>query len=106
LKYTLGLGALVTFDKVTKEHPLVTRIGISFVSTSQACESAEKEVPTFDFDAVKESARQMWEETLGTIQVEGTSVDDMVLFYSSVSRYCSLYHHVCRQHVKMFHFAL
>ncbi|CAM0139549.1 unnamed protein product [Umbelopsis sp. WA50703] len=82
-----GLGALVTFDKVTKEHPLVTRIGISFVSTSQACESAEKEVPTFDFDAVKESARQMWEETLGTIQVEGTSVDDMVLFYSSLYRH-------------------
>lgn len=79
------MGALVYFDKVTKEHPLVTRIGISFVSTSQACESAEEEVPTFDFDAVKEAAKEVWQETLGTIEVESTSLDDKVLFYSSVS---------------------
>ncbi|KAG2179993.1 hypothetical protein INT43_003780 [Umbelopsis isabellina] len=83
-----GLGALVYFDKVTKERPLVTRIGISFVSTSQACESAENEVPTFDFDEVKELARELWKETLGKIQVESASLDDKLYrhFISPVNK--------------------
>lgn len=81
----IGLGALVQFEKVTKEQPLVTRVGISFISEAQACSSAEEEVPTFDFDGTRAAAKRMWEDTLDKIYVDGPSYDDKVLFYSSVS---------------------
>lgn len=82
---SLGLGALMHFDKLSKDKPLVARVGISFVSEAKACASAEEEVPTFDFDGTKAAAKITWEETLDTIYVDGESYDDKVLFYSSVS---------------------
>jgi putative alpha-1,2-mannosidase len=87
---------LVQFDNMTLEEPLITRVGISFVSEAQACASAEEEVPAFDFDLIHMAAKKTWEDTLSKIRVDGGTEDDNVLFYSSVGSLLSL--HTCDEH--------
>jgi putative alpha-1,2-mannosidase len=63
------------------------RSGVSFISTQQACENAEAEIPDFDIIDVANAARAQWNELLGRVEVEiADGQDDLgVLFYSSVS---------------------
>ncbi|KAH8556792.1 glycosyl hydrolase family 92-domain-containing protein [Umbelopsis sp. PMI_123] len=82
-----SLGGVFQFENLSIEQPLVTRIGISFVSESQACSSAEEEVPTFDFDYTHMAAKKIWQDTLNKIYVDGGTEDDKVLFYSSFYRH-------------------
>ncbi|KAI9286192.1 glycosyl hydrolase family 92-domain-containing protein [Umbelopsis sp. AD052] len=82
-----GLGALVQFDTMTLEEPLIARVGISFISEAQACASAEDEVPEFDFDLTHTAAKSAWGDTLSKIRVDGGTEDDKVLFYSSLYRH-------------------
>ena len=79
-----------------QEEPLITRVGISFVSEAQACASAEDEVPDFDFDLTHMAAKKAWEDTLSKIRVDGGTEDDKVLFYSSVRILDDV--HTCHEH--------
>lgn len=83
------LGALLTFAQApSKQHTtILARVGVSFISTDQACTNAEEEIPDFDFDRVSAQNRAQWNDLLGRIQVDTTGVDSETtqLFYSSVS---------------------
>ncbi|CAG8546785.1 14345_t:CDS:10, partial [Dentiscutata heterogama] len=63
-------------------------IGVSFVDkiADQACESAESEVPNWDFDKTKEEAVKAWNKELGRIFVSGGSINVMESFYSNLYR--------------------
>ncbi|CDO77720.1 Glycoside Hydrolase Family 92 protein [Trametes cinnabarina] len=67
---------------------IFVRVGVSFISTDQACTNAEAEIPTFDFDGTRSAARAAWNDILGRVQVETDGVDDdtVTLFYSSLYR--------------------
>ncbi|EPQ50744.1 hypothetical protein GLOTRDRAFT_81814 [Gloeophyllum trabeum ATCC 11539] len=87
------LGALLTFPANTSS--VLVRVGVSYISADQACANAEEEIPDstagWDFDGVKNSAFETWNEAcrlLGRIQVDPTGVDNetVSLFYSSVYR--------------------
>ncbi|KAI0340428.1 glycoside hydrolase family 92 protein [Trametopsis cervina] len=84
------LGALLTFKPRAKKSPttILVRIGVSFISSDQACTNAESEIPTFDFTSVQQSAFDTWDELLGRVKVqtEGVEPDIVQLFYSSVYR--------------------
>lgn len=101
-------GALLTFDLPptgdadplqhslpSSSTTLLARVGVSFISASQACTNAEEEIPDFDFDDVRQAARKQWNDLLGRIQVraEEKDRDNVVLFYSSVSMVCSTQKH-------------
>ncbi len=86
-------GAILTFDNERSESPsqqpttILARVGVSFISDTQACQNAEDEIPDFDFERVRDDARNQWNELLGRFQIganEGER-DMAVLFYSSVS---------------------
>ncbi|OBZ76244.1 hypothetical protein A0H81_02953 [Grifola frondosa] len=83
------LGALFTFTP-NSEGPtaILARVGVSFISTTQACSNAEDEIGDFDFDRVRSDARAEWNELLGRVQVETGGVDSEIvdLFYSSLYR--------------------
>jgi putative alpha-1,2-mannosidase len=68
--------------------PMLIRMGLSFISTTQACTNAETEIPDFDFDAVANSSRSQHEEYLNRIRVDPTGVSEthLKLFYSSLYR--------------------
>lgn len=62
-------------------------MGVSFISSKQACANAEEEIPDFNFDRVHKENRAQWNDLLGRIQVDTTGVpkETVQLFYSSVS---------------------
>ncbi|OCH84461.1 glycoside hydrolase family 92 protein [Obba rivulosa] len=83
------LGGLLTFNpNLNGTTTILARVGVSFISPEQACANAEEEIPDFDFDSVRSSARSQWNELLGRIQVDPQGVDSetVSLFYSSLYR--------------------
>ncbi|KAF8176245.1 alpha-1,2-mannosidase, putative subfamily [Mycena galopus ATCC 62051] len=69
---------------------LSVRMGISWTSTAKACAYAEEEVPDIEsgFDAIRTAATVIWNDVLGTVEVDntGVSADTQELFWSSLYR--------------------
>ncbi|KAI0703902.1 glycoside hydrolase family 92 protein [Cerioporus squamosus] len=75
--YRSELGALLGFNQNGGgQTTIMVRAGMSFISTDKACQNAEEEIPSFDFEGVRAATRAEWNELLGRIQ----------LFYSSLYR--------------------
>lgn len=83
------MGALLTFAQ-NPDGPtaILARVGVSLISTDQACANAESEIPDFDFERVHQDSRAQWNELLGRVQVnpDGVPRDTVELFYSSLYR--------------------
>lgn len=62
------------------------RYGISFISVEQAKENLQKEIPAFDFAAIKQKAYSIWDKTLGQIEVKGGTPAQKRVFYTSLYR--------------------
>ena len=70
----------VSFGTAT---PVVdAKVGISFVSTANAALNWQTENPGWNFDAVKASAQNSWDQLLGKIKVSGGSYSKTQEFYS------------------------
>ncbi|RYC66077.1 hypothetical protein CHU98_g168 [Xylaria longipes] len=85
--YPLPGGAFVRFE--SPEKPVTARVGLSFISSDQACSNAEEEIPDFDFDAVDSAATAAWREKLSPITVStggGVDPDQIKNFYSGIYR--------------------
>lgn len=80
-------GAWLQFEK-PKTDSILARVGLSFISSDQACENAEREIPDFGFGKVQNAARQQWAEKLSAIEVDATGVseDFQTTFWSGLYR--------------------
>ncbi|TSA37936.1 MAG: glycoside hydrolase family 92 protein [Porphyromonadaceae bacterium] len=79
------IGALLNF-KLGNDPVVLMKTGISYVSTRQARLNMESEIDKFqwDFDAVHKNARDIWNNLLGKIKVEGGTETDKVKFYTNL----------------------
>ncbi len=85
--YPLPGGAFVRFE--SPQDPVIARVGLSFISSDQACSNAETEIPSFDFDAVESAATDAWREKLSPIVVStgrGVDPDQIKNLYSGIYR--------------------
>ena len=62
------------------------RYGLSFISAEQAERNLRRELPDWNFAAVVEAGRRAWNEALGRIQVEGGTLAQRRVFYTSLYR--------------------
>ncbi len=62
------------------------RYGISFISTEQARKNLEREINSYDVNAIARIGRNEWNDALGKIQVSGGSENDKTVFYTSLYR--------------------
>lgn len=62
------------------------RYGVSFVSVDQAKENLQKEIPNWDFAAIKQQAYNAWDKVLGQIDVKGGTLSQKKVFYTSLYR--------------------
>ncbi|KAL4790206.1 glycosyl hydrolase family 92-domain-containing protein [Aspergillus venezuelensis] len=85
--YPLPAGGFVRFNH-RQSHTIRARVGLSFISTDQACRNAEDEISTFDFDATRSAAASHWTEKLAPIRVSRNGVIPSFLtnFYSGIYR--------------------
>lgn len=67
--------------------PLVNvRYGVSFISEDQARKNLAREISNYDVDSVATAGREIWNEALGKIEVEGMDENDKSVFYTSLYR--------------------
>jgi predicted alpha-1,2-mannosidase len=83
----LDIGAFLKFN-LDDDQTVLLKTGISYVSVEQARLNLETEMDEFawDFDAVHENARDIWNKLLGKIKVEGGSETNKLKFYTNLYR--------------------
>ncbi|MGM8360586.1 GH92 family glycosyl hydrolase [Flavobacterium sp. ARAG 55.4] len=78
-----NIGAYISFV-VEKGETIEAKIGTSFTSIEQARKNLETETRIVDFDEAKENLKDIWENLLSKVKVEGTNKDDKVKFYTAM----------------------
>lgn len=82
---TSGKGMTAQFDfNTTKGEQITVSTAISGVSLEGAAANLLAEAPNDDFDKAREATRNLWNEELGRIEVEGDSINDIVNFYTAL----------------------
>jgi predicted alpha-1,2-mannosidase len=72
---------------VPENTPRVSmRYGISYISEEQAEKNLRKEISGYNTDAVAKAGRDVWNEALNKIKIEGGTEDEKVVFYTSLYR--------------------
>ena len=81
--YPLPGGAFVRYKD---SSPVTVRMAYSFISSEQACQLAEAEIPDFDFQGTQKTAVDEWTTKLSPISVETNGVNESVTknFYSGM----------------------
>ena len=83
----LDIGTFLYFD-TEKDPEVLMKTAISYVSTEQARSNLETELTPFnwDFDAACLNARNVWNDILNRIKVEGGTEADKIKFYTNLYR--------------------
>ncbi len=73
------------FDfELEKDQPLLVKVALSPTSTAGAVGNLQAELPHWDFDRVRDEARQEWNRELGKIEVATTTEDQRSTFYTAL----------------------
>ena len=64
--------------------PLFVKVGLSVTDGKGAAKNLAKEIPAWDFDAVREAARKKWSTMLSRIRAEDSDSDRLTFFETSV----------------------
>ncbi|RRA47259.1 GH92 family glycosyl hydrolase [Acidipila sp. EB88] len=78
-----SLKAALHYSPSAGEQVLV-RVGISGVSVENALANLEAEMPGYDFDHTRATAKQRWQQELSRVRIETSSEDQRVIFYTSL----------------------
>lgn len=76
-------GAYLTFN-TTRNAVVQAKVGISFVSLTNAEQNLRTEDPGWDFSGVEMAAHNTWNKLLDQIQVSGGTASERVSFYSAL----------------------
>lgn len=69
----------------TRQDRIVNlKVGLSFVSMDGARENLRSDIPDFDFDAIRNRARDAWEKELTRVTITGGTEDQRTAFYTSL----------------------
>ena len=79
---------IASFAAGTTEVTL--KMATSYISVEQAKRSLNLEIPdSQNFDATYDKAQKIWDDKLGTVEIEGATEDQLITFYSNMYRlYC------------------
>lgn len=78
-----GRQLVASFDVGDAGGPLLVKLAISPVSEDNAIANLDAEVPGWDFDGVRDAARQNWATALAAVQAQGTPVQ-RTQFYTAL----------------------
>lgn len=79
-------GEMMKLNVTTSANQLEFRYGLSFISVEQARKNLVREIPQWNFEAVKNSGKDRWNEVLGQIAVKGGTDAQKRVFYTSLYR--------------------
>jgi predicted alpha-1,2-mannosidase len=76
-------GGYVSF-KLSGDKTVYVKVGTSFTSIEEARKNLETETSTLSFDAVKEKLKDGWNKKLSRIEIQKTSDDEKIKFYTAL----------------------
>lgn len=75
------------FDTSGADKTVSMKIATSLISVEQAKKNLEQDIKAdTSFEDLKEKAKELWNEKLGIIEIEGATHDELVTFYSNMYR--------------------
>jgi predicted alpha-1,2-mannosidase len=80
-----SIGVLASFSTATGEKVGV-KVGVSYIDVEQARQNLKNEIPEWNFDQTKNRAKDIWNQALGKIQIEGGTEAERIKFYSALYR--------------------
>ncbi|KAJ5291826.1 hypothetical protein N7478_001077 [Penicillium angulare] len=87
--FYLQAGGFISFPR-PDDGVITARVGVSYISSDQACSNAETEIsdPVNDFQKMREAAEDAWSEKLSPIKVTAGGASDSMLsaFWSGIYR--------------------
>lgn len=85
--FYIQAGGFVHFG-APSDGVLQARVGMSFISAEQACQSAENEIKDWDFDDVRSAAEEQWRQKLSGVSIQpgGASTDLQKTFFTGIYR--------------------
>lgn len=66
---------------------LCIRYGVSFISTQKAAENLAEEIVDYDLESAAAKARNVWNDCLGRIEINGSDENAKTVFYTSLYRF-------------------
>lgn len=81
-----GDNACICLNYGDNIHEINIRYGVSFISEEQAKKNLLREITNYDVDSVAKAGREIWNSTLGKIEVEGLDDNEKTVFYTSLYR--------------------
>ncbi|WP_462267127.1 GH92 family glycosyl hydrolase [Mucilaginibacter sp.] len=81
-----GHNAFLALQYPGRTQKIKLRYGVSFISVAQAKKNLYREIKDYNLQAVAAGGRQLWNNTLGKIKVEGTDENAKTVFYTSLYR--------------------
>ena len=76
-------GAYLSFN-TEQDETVEIRIGTSFISVDQARANIEQEIGDKEFNEVKEETKNVWNDRLNAIQIEGATESENHIFYTAM----------------------
>ena len=76
------VGAYVSFPRGAE--PIVAKVGVSFVSISNALANLQAEIPGWDFEAVRVAAQARWTDLLERVRADGGTPEQRTIFYTGL----------------------
>jgi predicted alpha-1,2-mannosidase len=68
----------------TENEQVCMKAGISFTDSAHAKMNLEREITGWDFDSVHAQAKELWNQSLGKIKIEGGTEEEKTVFYSAL----------------------
>lgn len=78
-----NIKAVLSFE-TSKDEQILVKVGISSVDASGAKNNLESEIPDWNFNGIREKAKEEWDKELNKIKVEGGTEDQKTIFYSAL----------------------
>ncbi|MDR1503971.1 MAG: GH92 family glycosyl hydrolase [Prevotella sp.] len=85
-KTTQGRNAFYVMKYPAGTKQIKVRYGVSFISTKQAKNNLRREIKDYNLENIAQKGRDIWNSTLGKIQVSGIDDNAKTVFYTSLYR--------------------
>jgi len=72
--------------KTKAGEKVLVKVGLSPVSAEAALKNLEKEIPAFDFAAVRKAAKAAWQRELGRVKITSSNEKQKRIFYTGMYR--------------------
>jgi predicted alpha-1,2-mannosidase len=80
-----NIGIYASFP-TTEGEQLQVKVGFSYISSEQAGKNLDEDIGEMDFEQVKNSGRDIWNNALSKIQITGGTVSQRFIFYTALYR--------------------